>query len=626
MNIHMWITIGILITAIVLFITEWLRVDVVAFCVVVSLILFNVLTVDEALAGFSNPIVLTIAALFIVGGATLRTGVAANIGRRILRIGGKNPLRLTFVMMFAVAILSSFLSDTGTVALLLPAVLVLAHEAKLPPSKLLIPLSYGALLGGAMTLIGTTPNLIVSELLAENGLPPFGFFSFSPIGLLLLFFGILFMLTVGRKLLPERHSKIEGQPVENPVELIDLYRLPGNLFHLRVRRTSGLRGKPLHESGFREDYGVNVLDVLRRVEPRRPQPFVWRLDANAAPVVVRESRHPEADMEIELDDILIVQGEPNQVTKASSRWNLGVRQANGDEDGQLITKEIGIAEVLLPPRSRLAGKNIIDLRFGTLYHLNVLGIARPGEDEKLDPKNTSLQFGDILLVQGAWENILALRKTPRDFVVLGQPESYMGAPRSKKAGMALLIMAGMLGLMITNLVSVATASLLAALLMVLCGCLSMDDAYQSIDWKSIILIAGMLPMSTALTKTGAIELAAESFTTALGSLGPVAVLGALFVVTSMFTQVLSNTATAVLIGPIALATAQTLGLRPQAFLMAVAIAASMAFASPVASPVNTLVMGAGNYRFKDYLKVGMPMILLMLVISVIALPMLFPFH
>lgn len=621
----MWITIGILAAAILLFVTEWLRVDVVAFCVVVSLILFNVLTVDEALAGFSNPIVLTIAALFIVGGATLRTGLAANIGRRILRIGGNNPLRLTFVMMFAVAILSSFLSDTGTVALLLPAVLVLAHEAKLPPSKLLIPLSYGALLGGAITLIGTTPNLIVSELLAEQGLPAFGFFSFSPIGLLLLVFGILFMLTIGRKLLPERRSKIEGQPVDNPAELIDLYRLPGNLFHLRVRRTSGLRGKPLHESGFREEYGVNVLEVLRRVEPRRVQPFGRRHEAASSSSVMRESHHPLPDMELELDDLLIVQGEISQVTRASSHWNLGVRPVNSDEDGQLITKEIGIAEVLLPPRSKLAGKNIIELRFGTLYNLNVLGIVRPRTDTQPDPKSTALQFGDILLVQGPWENILDLRKSPRDFVVLGQPEAYMGAPRSKKAGLALMIMIGMLALMITNLVSIATASLLAALMMVLCGCLSMDDAYQSIDWKSIILIAGMLPMSTALTKTGAISLAADSFTTALGSLGPVAVLAALFLVTSLFTQVLSNTATAVLIGPIALAAASTLGLQPHAFLMSVAIAASMAFASPVASPVNTLVMGAGNYRFKDYLKVGMPMILLMLVISVLALPVLFPF-
>jgi di/tricarboxylate transporter len=625
MNIQMWISLSVLVAAIVLFITERLRVDVVAFGVVVVLMLTGVLTVEEALAGFSNSAVLTIAALFVVGGATMQTGLANMIGRRILMVGGTNPARLTLVLMSAVALLSSFLSDTGTVALLLPAALVLAQGAKLAPSKLLVPLSYGALLGGAMTLIGTTPNLIVSEILVENGLEGFSFFDFTPIGLALLVAGILFMLAVGRHLLPDRKSSIETQPVENPVELLDQYRLPGNLFHLRVRRTSGLIGKTLADTCLREDYGVNVLGVLRRTEPRAAQTFGEWVSPDSNLAHERVSLVPEPRLQIEMDDILVAQGSPNKVTHASSTWNLGVRAVNSDEDDKLITKEIGIAEVLLPPRSGLVGKNIIDLRFGTLYRLNVLGLNRPGSPVQLDIKNTRLSFGDILLVQGPWENILALRKYRKDFVVMGQPEASMGAPRSEKAGAALVIMLLMLLLMITNLVSVAAASLMAALLMVLFGCLSMDDAYQSIDWKSIILIAGMLPMSTALAKTGLIDLAASGFTEALGSMGPLAVLGALFLVTSLFTQVLSNTATTVLVAPIALAAAQTLQVNPQSFLMAVAIAASMAFASPVASPVNTLVMGAGDYRFGDYLKVGMPMILVTFAVSVIALPFLFPF-
>jgi di/tricarboxylate transporter len=624
MNFHMWITLAVLIAAIGLFITERLRVDVVAFGVVVVLMLSGVLTVEEALAGFSNSAVLTIAALFVVGGATMQTGLANLIGRRILRVGGTNPTRLTIVLMLTVALLSSFLSDTGTVALLLPAALVLAQGAGLAPSKLLIPLSFGALLGGAVTLIGTTPNLIVSEILLENGLEGFSFFSFTPIGLLLLA-GIIFMFAAGRHLLPDRLATIETQPVENPAELLDLYRLPGNLSHLRVRRSSGLIGQSLAQSCLREDHGINILGVLRRAEPRLVQTFGDWVSPEPNSYQERISLLPEPDLVLELDDILVAQGTPNGITHASRVWNLGVRAVNSEEDDQLITKEIGIAEVLLPPRSSLVGKNILELRFGTLYRLNILGLNRPGSAAQPDVKNTKLNFGDILLVQGPWENILALRRFRRDFVVLGQPEAAMGASRSHKAGVALLIMAIMLGFMITNLVSVAAASLMAALLMVLFGCLSMDDAYQAIDWKSIILIAGMLPMSTALGKTGVIDLAAAGFTEALGTLGPQAVLGALFLATSLFTQVLSNTATTVLVAPIALAAAQTLHVNPQAFMMAVAIAASMAFASPVASPVNTLVMGAGDYRFGDYLKVGLPMIVVMFLVSLLALPILFPF-
>lgn len=625
MTTDMWITLILLAAAIFMFVTEWLRVDVVAFGVVVALMLTGILTVDEALAGFSNSAVLTIAALFVAGGATMQTGLAAAIGRRILRVGGTNPVRLTLVLMGAVALLSGFLSDTGTVALLLPAALALAYDAKIAPSKLLIPLSYGALLGGALTLIGTTPNLIVADLLNEHGEAGFGFFSFTPIGLALLAAGMLFILLIGRKLLPERVSAIEGQPVENPAELIDHYRLPGNMYHLRVRRTSGLIGKPLSESGFRQEYRINVIEIQRRKEPRRVQTLGQMLGEGEQAPVERESIQPTPETVIELDDILVVQGEASKITRASNAWNLGVRPVGRGEDDLLVNKEIGIAEVLLPPRSGLAGRTVVEMRFGSRYRLNVLGLSRPGINTQPDLKTTPLRFGDILLVQGPWDNILALRRNGRDFVVLGQPEAIMGPPRSEKAGIALMIMAGMLVLMITNVVSIAAASMLAALLMVLTGCLSMDEAYRAIDWKSIILIAGMLPMSTALTKTGAIEAAAEGFTNALGGLGPMAVLAALFVVTSTFTQVLSNTATTVLIAPIALAAAYTLGVAPQPFLMTVAIAASMAFGSPVASPANTLVMAAGNYRFRDYLKVGLPMIAVMLAVTVLVVPLIFPF-
>lgn len=622
----MLVTLLILIVAIALFITEKLRVDIVAFSVVVSLMLTGVLTTSEALSGFSNAAVLTIAALFVVGGGVLQTGLAGQLGRKILAVAGNKPGMITLVLMVAAALLSSFLSDTGTVAVLLPATIVLARSAKISPSKLLIPLSYGALLGGSMTLIGTTPNLIVAELLEEQGISSFTFFSFTPLGIVLLIIGVVFMLFIGRHLLPDRSSKIESQPVENPGEILDRYRLPDDLYHLRVRADSPLIGQPLSDSRLGQDYQIIVLEIKRRHIPRQSNvSFRDLLNVVYKPTHERDIIIPLPETLIHLDDLLTVQGKFDQITRATSKFGLGIQSLAPTEEDSLINQEVGIAEILLPPRSTLAGKNIVDLHFGSYYKLNVLGLNRPNNSKPLDPKSTSLRFGDILLVQGPWKNILALRQKSRDFVVLGQPESMLSAPRQEKASLAMGIMVLMLILMITNIVSVATASLLGALLIVLTGCLSMDDAYNAIDWKSILLIAGMLPMSIALSKTGLVDLAAQTFTSQLGGLGPIAVLGGLFLITSLFTQVLSNTATTVLVAPIALVAANTLNVQPQAFLMAVAVAASMAFASPVASPVNTLVMGAGNYRFGDYLKVGLPLIFITLVASVLLLPLLFPF-
>jgi di/tricarboxylate transporter len=427
--------------------------------------------------------------------------------------------------------------------------------------------------------------------------------------------GIMYMLTFGRRLLPDRHPNIQTQPVENPAELIDRYRLPGNLFHLRVRRGSGLIGVPLGESNLRSELGVNILE-LRRARPGRSLP------GRSAPLVTLPAG---ADLRVEIDDILLAQGEPADITQAAAHWNLAARPIDVEEGGDLISQEVGIAEVLLPARSELLGKSVVDLRFGTLFGLNVIGMLRPGVEQQPDPLYTPVHFGDILLVQGPWQRIQNLRLRRKDFVVLGQPEAMLDAPRQARAGLALLILAGMLVGLIFNLLPLAALSLLAGLLLVLTGAISLDEAYQTIDWKSIVLVASMLPMSTALERVDLVNLAAQGVTVWLGPLGPLAVLAALFAITSLFSQVLSNTATTVLIAPIAFASATSLGVQPQAFLMAVALAASMAFASPVASPVNTLVMAAGDYRFSDYVRTGLPLILLALVVSVLALPVFFPF-
>ncbi len=626
MTVEMWLVLGILITAIVFFITEWLRVDVVALGVVIALMITGILSTGEALSGFSNSAVLTIASLFIVGGAALQTGLAGMIGRRILAAAGTSELRLTAVLMGAVALLSSFMSDTGTVAVLLPAVIILARSAKIAPSKLLVPLAFGSLLGGAMTLIGTPPNIIVSDLLYEEGLRPFQFFDYTPVGLVLVVIGIAFMLLIGRRLLPDRRVELAGQLLPTPKELIELYRLPDNLFRLRVRRGSGLVGKTITQSQLGRDFDITVLNIMRPAQTRPERvTLTRRLPSDNGRPAKAEPIAPELNTVIQMDDILIVQGDGNDVTHAAARWNLGVQPPKPKDEKALLNREVGVAEVLLPPRSSLVGKTLVQAKFGSRFKLTVLGINRPGVTVQHDLKSAVLQFGDTLLVQGAWKDILALKQRPRDFIVTGQPEEMLAAPDRSKTRIALIILLGMLALMITDALPVATSSMLAALAMVLTGCLTMDEAYQSINWPSIVLVAGMLPMSIALEKVGLVDVAANGLIEMLGGAGPLAILAGLFLLTSLFTQVLSNTATTVIVAPIALAAAQTLGIQPYAFLMAVAIAASMAFATPVASPVNTLVMGAGDYRFGDYAKVGVPMILLSLAVSVVLLPLLWPF-
>jgi di/tricarboxylate transporter len=623
MTLEMWIAVIILAAAVFLFVTEWIRVDVTALGVMLALMLTGLLSPEEAISGFSNSAVITIAALFVVGGAVFQTGLASAVGEKILTVAGTNQAQLTVVIMAAVAAMSTIMSSTGTVALLLPAIISLAASSKISASKLLIPLAFGSLVGGSATLIGTPPNLIVSDLLSENNLAPFRFFDFTPMGIALFTAGTLYMLFLGRRLLPDYRPKQDVQRVETPEELVRIYRLPDNIFRLRVRRSSNVVGSTIMESQLGEKFQITVLEIQRPQEPKA----VARLGDRR--LVIQndgaESISPTPDTLLQANDILVVQGATSDVTHVSARLNLGVQPVEAEDDYSLISSEVGMAEILLPPRSALIGKTLVGTRFGSTYRLTVLGIRRPGSEGSLDIKNTRLQFGDTLLVQGPWQNILDLRSQRRDFIVMGQPETMAGAPARAKAPIALAILAGMVLIMVTNWLPITTTSLLAAVAMILTGCLTIDDAYDSINWRSIVLIAGMLPMSIALERVGLVSLVASWLTESIGAYGPLALLAGVFVLTSLFTQILSNTATTVLVAPIALASATQLGVDPHALLMGVAIAASMAFATPVASPVNTLVMGAGSYRFSDYMKVGTPLLLLTLIISLIILPLLFPF-
>jgi di/tricarboxylate transporter len=617
MSLEMWITLAILAAAIALFVTERLRVDVVAICVLLALMLTGVLTTEEALAGFSSPSVLSIAFLFIVGGAVFQTGLAAVIGDRILKVAGANETRLLVMLMVTIAVMSAFISSTGVVALMLPAVISLARSTKIPTSRLLMPMAFSALLGGSATLIGTPPNIIVSETLQRAGYAPFDFFSFTAPGVLLILAGLGFMLTVGRRLLPERKTEQTIQRMETPAELFELYRLPDNLFRLRVPRQSPLIGMTVGESGLGRDFNISIVSITHNNSA-----------ASASEPRNGTTRHnPPVDTVFQQDDVLVVRGDISDITDAAGHWKLGIMANHPVREGDVITNEVGIAEVILRPRSSLNGKTLQDVRFGSTYHLTVLSLRRPGVDEPLDTKETPLKFGDVMLIQGRWRDIFALKRLRHDFIVMGEPEAAeMGAfTRKSHAPVTLVILIVMIVAIALNLMPLTLASMLAGMAIVLTGCLTMDEAYDSIDWKSLFLIAGMLPMSTALVKVGLVDLAANALVATLGAWGPLFVLAGLFILTSTFTQVLSNTATALLIAPIALASAQGLRVDPHAFLMAVAIAASMAFASPVASPVNTLVMSAGNYRFSDYARVGALMVAISFVMTLIVLPVLWPF-
>ena len=627
------ITLGILAYAIVFFVTEWLRVDVVALSVVVLLMLTEILTTDQAIAGFSSSTVITIAALFIVGGGVLRTDLAGMIGRRILQIAGTSETRLIVTIIIAVALLSGFMSSTGTVAVLLPAILSLSRSAKLSPSKLLMPLAFGSLLGGAMTLIGTPPNIVVSELLQERGMDGFGFFDFTPLGILLLIAGVLYMLVIGGRLLPDHRAHSSQADVTSPTELIELYRLPDNIFRVRVQQRSPLVGQTIAESALRSRHGVTIVEILRQQQPAPTVPIppllrneTGRNNTNGNNPR-REPIHITPETVLEANDVLLIQGEEAAIGQLVAGQKLALQQrVRHGLEASLISDEVGVAEVLLPARSELVGRTLAKSNFRAKYNLSVLALNRPsGERHTTDLDTVALGTGDTLLVQGQWKSMLMLKEHPSNFVVLGHPEAMMGAPNREKAPFAMAILALMIVVMVSGVVSITLASLAAALLMVLTGCLSMDDAYISIDWKSVVLIAGMLPMSTALEEVGLVTRVATELTDGPGTLSPIFILAALYLITALFTQVLSNTATAVLLAPIAFEVADKLDADPRAFLMAIAMSASMAFASPVASPTNTLVMGAGQYSFTDFAKVGVPLILVTLVISMIALPLLFPF-
>ncbi len=616
----MWTTISILALSAIFFVNGKLRSDLVALCALAALLIFQILTPEEALSGFSNSVVIMMIGLFVVGGAIFQTGLARMISSRLLKFAGNNEVKLFLLVILVTAAIGAFVSNTGTVALMLPIVVSLAASAKISPSRLLMPLAFASSMGGMMTLIGTPPNLVINDALISAGYGELSFFSFLPVGIICVIVGIIILMPLSKLFLSKGKKNETSRRSKSLQELVNEYGLSSNLFRLQVKENSGLLGKTIIELDIRRKYGLNILEV-RRGDMSKHR-FLKTITQKLA----------DTDTTLNPGDILYVTGDFHQAKLFAEEYTLNLLDSHTSEEtngNSLDFYDIGIAEIVLMPTSNLINRKVKESGFRDKFNVNILGIRRKREYILQDLGNELIHSGDVLLVQGTWANIARLSKEDSDWVVLGQPlDEAAKVTLDYKAPVAALIMLLMVAMMVFDFIPIApvTAVIIAGILMVLTGCFrNVEAAYKTINWESIVLIAAMLPMSQALEKTGVSALVSDSLVNGLGIYGPFALMAGIYFTTSLLTMFISNTATAVLVAPIALQSALQIGASPTPFLFAVAVGASMCFASPFSTPPNALVMPAGQYTFMDYIKVGLPLQIIMGIVMVFALPFLFPF-
>jgi di/tricarboxylate transporter len=595
-TIENMLVLGILAVAVVLFVSEKLRVDVVAMMVLVALVLTRLVTVEEAFSGFASPAVITVWAVFIVSGGLTRSGVADLIARQVVRLAGRSQLRLTVLIMLAVGVMSAFMNNIGAVAILLPAVMSVARETDIPPSKLLIPLAWASLLGGNMTMIGTPPNILASSILESYAnIEPFRFFDFTPMGLVVLGAGILYMVLVGRHLLPKRSPG---------GDLADSYPVQEYLTEARVAGDSPLMGKTVREAGLENRYGLNVIHIHLCCQEG-------------------ETVSAMTDHRLQEGDELHLEATADAILAASQSLGLVPVPDRPIQpwEPEPERSAFELAEVVLAPSSSLRGKTLRQIDFRSRFGLAVLAIRHQGETLFARLGDVALDFGDSLLIQGPVDKINLLRRE-RDFLLLDMPPLEMR--RTQKAPVSIAILLGVLVVVTAGWLHVSAAMFIGALLMVLSGTLTMDEAYRSIEWKSVFLIAGMLPLGLAMENTGTARLLADQIVALVGNWGPLAVMMGIFVMTGLLTEVMSNAAATVLAVPIAIDAALGLGADPQAFVMAIVIAASTSFLMPIGHQVNVLVFGPGGYRFSDYTKVGVWLNVILFILTALILPLIWP--
>jgi di/tricarboxylate transporter len=600
------LVLALLAAAILMFAINKPRLDAVALIMLTALPFTGVLTMGEALAGFSDPNIVLIAALFVLGDGLVRTGVARQLGDWLIAKAGRSEIRLIVLLMVTVCGLGATMSSTAVTAIFIPVVLRISQSTGVGPGRLMMPLSFAALISGMMTLVATAPNLVVNGELERHGVEGFRFFSFTPFGLPILVLGIIYMSFAHRWLPAASEAKDSDEP--NFAAWIEEYKLADREFRLRVTDRSSLVGKTLEDLNLRQSSGASIVAVERKGK------------------FSRDILRPTAKTELQADDILLV-----DLFAPHSSIDLLRRQFELEAlplSGAYFTdrsQEIGMAEVLLVPTSDLVGKTVVEARFRTRFELTVVGLRRGVVAHERSLLHEALAVGDTLLLIGPWKEIEKLQTNNRDMVIINLPAELgevLQVPG--KALHAVLCLALVVGLMVSGLIPNVQAALIGCLLMGALRCIDLTSAYRSIDWKTIVLIVGMLPFSIALERTGGVDLAADGLRALTSGAGPRMVLATLFALTAMLGMFISNTATAVLMAPVALAVAKELHASPYPFAMIVALAASTAFMTPVSSPVNTLVVAPGHYTFGDFARIGVPFSLVVLIVSIVLVPWLLP--
>lgn len=613
-------TLIILAVTAVFFVIGKIRSDIVALCSLILLMAFGILTPTEALSGFSNSVVIMMVGLFVVGGAVFQTGLAKMISGRIMHLAGDNETRLFLLVMLTTTAIGAFVSNTGTVALMLPIVVSMAAKGNISASRLLMPLAFASSLGGMLTLIGTPPNLVIQEALANAGYGTLGFFSFTPVGIIAIAIGIIVLMPLSKWLLSnkDKDGSKKKKRTKSLQELVDEYHLADQLTRYVIPKGSELNDKTLMELDIQNRYNLSVMEIRREKRGRNG----WIRDVSQK-MAGPKTRFMEGD-------IIYLSGEPEQMERFATDYKLKqpVTKQKGNAQNKMDFYDIGIAELVIMPNTTLQNHKIKESGFRSKYNINIVAVRRNGNYILNNLAEVSLHAGDVLLVQGTWANISRLTHEDEHWVVLGQPLAEAEkVTLDYKAPLAAIIMLAMIAMMVFDFIPIepVTAVMIAGVLMVLTGCFrNVEAAYKTINWETIVLIAAMMPMSVALEKTGASAMISQSLVSGLGAYGPYALLAGIYFTTSLLTMFISNTATAVLMAPIALSSALGLHLNPTAFLFAVSLGASMCFASPFSTPPNALVMQAGRYTFMDYVKVGLPLQIIIGIVMVFVLPLLFP--
>jgi len=582
------LVLGILVGAVALFISEKFPIDFVALLVLGTLLLLGLVTPQEGISGFSNSATITVGAMFILSAGLQKTGATAFVGQLLVRFG-RSYFTALVVIMGSITVISAFVNNTAAVAVFIPLVMIVANRRKIAASRLLIPLSYASQFGGVCTLIGTSTNLLVSSISNEAGYGAFSMFEFSRMGLILFATGVTFFLVFGRWLLPERQAQ----------ELAVTYQLGEYITELRVAENSPLVGKSVLESRLGQDHDVTVLRLLHVTQP------VW------APL--RQA--------LQGGDVLLVRGKLSELMRLRDSAKLELNVAFKLRDASLQTEDLRLVQALVAPGSDLIGNTLKDLDFRNRYKSLVLAIQRRGEPIREKLNSISFRLGDALLVQAHEQQIRAMREDS-NFIVL---DEVPGVALRHKAPLVLAILAAVVGLAALNVLPILVTAILGCLAMVLTRCLRLEEAYHAINWQVIFLLAGILPLGIAMQKTGAAGFLAGRAVGMVGDMGPVAVLAVVYLMTSVMTDTMSNNAAAVLLAPIAISTAEQIGVDPRPFLMAITFAASTGFSTPVGYQTNTMIYNAGGYKYTDFLRTGVPLSILFWIMSVIFIPRFWSF-